>query len=79
MRGQKCFGIGVRWSLHVVMQITIAQVAIVDQPHTGKRGLQRGIGLAHEVGNARYGNANVVLDVQALLGLRQRDALADMP
>ena len=40
---------------------------------------QRRFGLGHKVRYAGHGNGNIVFDVQALFGLRQRDALADVP
>ena len=61
------------------MQVAVAQVAEVDQPHAGDLALQQRIGLGHEGRDARHRDRDVVLDVQAFLGLRQRDALADVP
>ena len=68
-----------RRRLHVVVQVAVAQVAEVHQPHAGNRRCQQRIGPRHERGDARHRHRDVVLDVQAFLGLRQRNALADVP
>ena len=76
---QKGFGIRALGRLHVVMQIAVAQMAVVHHACAGKGGLNRCIGFAHKVRDSRHGNRNVVLDVQAFLRLGQRNAFAYMP
>ncbi len=76
---QEGLGVDVLGRLHVVVQVAVAQVAEVHQPHAGNLARQQRIGLGHEGRNARHGNRDVVLDVQALFGLRERNALADVP
>ena len=61
------------------MQIAITQVAKVDQAHAGNGLAQHGIGVRHKCRNFGGLDGNVVLDVQAFLGLCQRNALADVP
>ena len=65
--------------LHVVVQIAVAQMAEVDQTHAGNLALEHGVGMLDKCGNARGGDRDIVLDVQAFLGLGQGNALADMP
>ena len=65
--------------LHVVVQVTVAQVAKVHQANAGDLAPQQRVGLGAERGNARNGNADVVFDVEAFFGLRQRNAFADVP
>ena len=76
---QKGFGVAALGGLHVVVQVAVAQMAVGHHAGTRKGGCYGGIGLAHKVGDARYGNGNIVLDVQPFLRLCQRNAFADMP
>jgi hypothetical protein len=61
------------------VQVAVAQVAEIHQAHAGHLALQQRIGFGAEGRNLRHRDADVVLDVQALFGLRQRNALADVP
>ena len=76
---QECLGVAVFGRLHVVVEVAVAQVAKVHQPNAWDGLLQQCIGRCHKLGDARNRNRNVVLDVQAFLGLRHRNALADVP
>ena len=76
---QKLLGVLALRCLYVVVQIAVAQVAIVHQPYAGKCLRQRRIGLGHKLGDARYRNRDIVFDIETLLRLGQRNALADMP
>ena len=76
---QKDFCIRTSGGLHVVVQIAIAQVAVVDQARAGVGLRQQGIGQAHKLRYSGHGNGDVVFDVQPLLRLRQWNALADVP
>ncbi len=76
---QEGLGVALHRCLHVVVQVAIAQVAEVDQAHAGNLALQHRIGVRHKGGDARDLHRDVVLDVQALFGLGQRNALADVP
>jgi hypothetical protein len=62
-----------RRGLHVVVQVAVAQVAEVDQAHArDRRPAARRRCCATKSGNGRHRHRDVVLDVQAFLGLRQR-------
>ena len=76
---QEGLGVAMLGCLHVVVQVAVAQVAKIDQAHAGDFAGQQRVGFFHESGDARHRNADVVLDVQALFGLRQRNAFADVP
>ena len=76
---QKLFGVLAFGRLYVVVQIAVPQVAIVHQPYAGKSLRQGCIGLGHKLGDARDRNRDIVFDIEPLLRLRQRNALADMP
>ena len=66
--------------LHVVVQVAVAQVAEVHQPRRreGARCSAASV-RGDEVGDRRHRQRDVVLDVRAFLGLRQRDRLAQVP
>ena len=76
---QKLLAVFAFGHLHVVVQIAVAQVAEVDQAHTGNFALEHGVCMLDKSGNARGSDRDIVLDVQPFLCLRQRNALADMP
>ena len=63
----------------VVVQVAVAPVAEVDRAGAGHQGLHGGIGLGDEGGDAGDGQGDVVLDVQAVAGLGQRDGFAQAP
>ena len=76
---QEGAGVAALGGLHVVVQVAIAQVAEVDQAYTGNLACQQCVGVFAERRDARDRHRDVVLDVQPFLGLRQRNAFADVP
>ena len=76
---QEGFAVTTLRRLNVVVQVAVAQVPKVHHAHAGHLTRQQGVGLGHKVRDARDRDADVVLDVQALLHLGQGDAFSDVP